>query len=413
MPENRKLGRAGAYWTAAAVALIALWTSGAPSTSYPLYAGLWHLNPVVITAIFGTYPLTLVVVLLTTGSLSDYVGRRVAILLGVLGMLLGTLLFALAVDVEMLFAGRALMGVGVGLALSPASAAVLEFSKPGRERVAASVTTAATALGVVLSTLIGGALVQYGPLPLALDFWVLVAVIAAVGGFALFLPEPSGARSKGRWRPEVNVRVPAGQRIIFTTAALAASVAYMTGGLLLALGASIARELLMVENSLLVGCLLATMFLVAGVCAVVARRLTPRVSMRIGGFLAIAAFVLLVAAATLSSTILFVGAAAAGGAAYATAFSGGLGYVSIHAPVHHRAGVISAFYLAAYASQGSIAVILGLIATFSGLLVAVLVGAGVMIVLSGATVVLTFVRRHRRGSPSTSAIAAASVSTSR
>jgi MFS family permease len=404
---HRRLGRAGAYWTAAAVALIALWTSGAPSTSYPLYSAEWDLSPVVVTAIFGTYPVALVVTLLLTGSLSDYVGRRIAILLGVGGMLAGTLLFAVAVDVQMLFAGRAFMGIGVGLALSPASAAVLEFSRPGRARVAASVTAAATALGVVLSTIVGGGLVQYGPFPLSLDYWVLIAVIVVVGALVVFLPEPAGTVASGRWRPEVNVAVPPGQGLIFTTAALAASIAYMTGGILLALGASIARQLLDAQNSLVIGSLLGTMFVVAGIVAVVARRLGPRVSMRMGGLLAMGAFVLLAVSALLGSVVFFLLAAAFGGGAYAAAFSGGLGYVSLHAPPHHRAGAISAFYLAAYASQGAVAVVLGLIATFSSLLTAVMIGAATMIVLSAVMVVLTFIRSRRPDAPTTRALSVA------
>ena len=34
---HRTLGRRASFWTAAAVAALALWTSGAPSVSYPLY----------------------------------------------------------------------------------------------------------------------------------------------------------------------------------------------------------------------------------------------------------------------------------------------------------------------------------------------------------------------------------------
>ncbi|MBF4571152.1 MFS transporter [Herbiconiux sp. VKM Ac-1786] len=406
---HRRLGRAGAYWTAAAVALIALWTSGAPSTSYPLYSAEWDLSPVVVTAVFGTYPVALVVTLLLTGSLSDHVGRRIAILLGVAGMLVGTLLFAVALDVQMLFVGRAFMGIGVGLALSPASAAVLEFSKRGRARVAASVTTAATALGVVLSTVVGGGLVQYGPFPLSLDYWVLIVVIVVVGVLVVFLPEPAGAVAvtSGRWRPSVDVAIPPGQGLIFATAALAASIAYMTGGILLALGASIARQLLDAQNSLVIGSLLGTMFVVAGIVAVVSRRLGPRVSMRVGGIFAIGAFVLFAVSALLGSVVYFLLAAAFGGGAYAAAFSGGLGYVSLHAPPHHRAGAISAFYLAAYASQGAVAVVLGLVATFSSLLNAVMIGAVSMIVLSAVLVVLTLIRRRRPGAPTTRALAVA------
>ena len=49
----RTLGRRGSFLTAAAVAGISLWTSAAPTTTYPLYASAWHLTPTTTTAPTG------------------------------------------------------------------------------------------------------------------------------------------------------------------------------------------------------------------------------------------------------------------------------------------------------------------------------------------------------------------------
>ena len=73
--------RAG-FWTAASVAGLALWASGAPSVVYPLYAEEWQLQPSVTTAIFAIYPIVLVPVLIVFGNLSDVIGRRAVILMG-------------------------------------------------------------------------------------------------------------------------------------------------------------------------------------------------------------------------------------------------------------------------------------------------------------------------------------------
>ena len=88
------------------------------------------------------------------------------------------------------------MGVGVGLSLSPATAAMVEFGGRDGARRASSATTAATATGLALATIVGGALVQYAPAPLHLSFWVLTAVTAIVGGFAFFLPAPHPGRGR-------------------------------------------------------------------------------------------------------------------------------------------------------------------------------------------------------------------------
>ncbi len=175
------LSERGSFWTAASVAGLALWASGAPTVVYPLYAQQWELQPSVTTAIFAIYPIVLVPVLIVFGNLSDVIGRRAAILMGLGALTAGSIAFGLAPDLTWVFIGRALMGVGVGLSLSPATAAMVEFGGRDGARRASSATTAATATGLALATVVGGALVQYAPAPLHLSFWVLTAVTVVVG----------------------------------------------------------------------------------------------------------------------------------------------------------------------------------------------------------------------------------------
>src|SRR5258708_487906 len=61
-----------------------------------------------------------------------------------------------APSVVWLFAGRALMGVGVGLTAGPSTAAMVEFSAEGQSRRAASITAAAQAFGFAAALLLGG-----------------------------------------------------------------------------------------------------------------------------------------------------------------------------------------------------------------------------------------------------------------
>ena len=62
-PRRRGLGTRGAFWAAASVLALALWSSGAPSVVYPIYAEQWSLNPATITAVFATHQFALIVVL--------------------------------------------------------------------------------------------------------------------------------------------------------------------------------------------------------------------------------------------------------------------------------------------------------------------------------------------------------------
>jgi MFS family permease len=161
--DPHSLGQRASFWVAASVVMHTLWTSAAPAMSYPLYASEWHLTPTVTTAVFAVYPLVVVTVLICFGDISDYIGRRTTMLVGLGASLMGVLLFAIAPSVHWIFLGRFFMGVGVGLSAAPSAAAMVEFSPTGQAGRAGSITTAAQALGLALALLVGGALIAYAP----------------------------------------------------------------------------------------------------------------------------------------------------------------------------------------------------------------------------------------------------------
>ena len=142
-------GRPASLLVSAGVVSHTLWTSAAPALTYRLYAQEWQLTHTVTAGIFAIYPIGVVVMLVGFGGISDQIGRRATMLAGLFASLVGALLFAVAPDVWWVFAGRALMGIGVGLAASPSTAAILEFSSPERVRSAAALTMAAQAIGCV------------------------------------------------------------------------------------------------------------------------------------------------------------------------------------------------------------------------------------------------------------------------
>ena len=108
------LGRRASLFVSAGVVAHTLWTSAAPAMAYRLYADEWHLNHTVTTGIFAVYPIVVVLTLIGFGDISDHIGRRATMLMGLGASLAGTLMFAVAPDVIWLFAARALMGAGVG-----------------------------------------------------------------------------------------------------------------------------------------------------------------------------------------------------------------------------------------------------------------------------------------------------------
>jgi len=381
------------FWAAALVAGLALWASGAPTVVYPLYAADWHLTPALTSAIFAAYPVVLIPVLLIFGNLSDYIGRRATILIGLTALALGSAVFGLAPDLGWVFAGRGLMGVGVGLALSPATAAMIEFGGPGRAHRASSTTTAATATGLALATLVGGALVQYAPLPLHLTFWVLTGVTVATGALAWFFPRHTPDESAGRWRPR-GLAVPAGARREFAAGTLAVSAAYSMGAVFLALGAQIARQLIRSDNAFVDGAIISISAVMIGVVAILARRLPARTSLFFGPISLALGLGTLIGSGLAHSLLLFVVASILSGTGYSLLFSGGLGLVAASAPEHRRGAVISAAYVIGYLLQALCALGLGAIATSAGLLTAIEIGALPLVALAVAALLLANLGRR-------------------
>jgi MFS family permease len=197
------LGRRASFWVAGAAVAHTLWTSAAPALTYQLYAAAWHLSHATTTAIFAIYPIVVVAVLIGCGDISDHIGRRETMLLGLAASIAGTLCFALAPGVAWLFAGRILMGVGVGLTASPSTAAMVEFSRPGQETTAGAIAAAMQAAGFAAALLLGGVLIQVAPWPMHLSFWVLSSLLTVLFAGVWFLPRDIQHQDKSRWQPRL------------------------------------------------------------------------------------------------------------------------------------------------------------------------------------------------------------------
>ena len=370
MPVFRARAR---FWLAGAVVALALWTSACPTLVYPLYQADWGVSTTTITWIFAAYPIALIPVLVLLGNLSDHIGRRTSMMLGLLAELVGVLFFVFAHDVAWLLIGRAFMGVGVGLSLSPASVAMVEFSEPGREKHASAIATGISAAGIALAMLVGGLLTQYAPFPLRLNFIVLAVVLAVTAVAILGLPRHTRVPAQ-RFRLSV-IAIPYGSRGTFLAGAVAFASAFLLGAVVLALGAKIAAQLAGSTNALVTGALLAIFAVCISLGSLLARRHGEWTLIAIGAIASIAAVWLYVATGAAHSLVLFFLGSAIAGGAYAFNFAGGLTVFSKYAAAHHRASTTSGGYLIGYALQGIGAPVLGWVVTGHGLENGLLTGA--------------------------------------
>ena len=400
--SRKVFGRQASFLTAAAVVAHTIWTSAAPALTYPLYAREWHLTTFTTTAIFAVYPVFVVLMLVVFGNVSDYIGRREAMLFGLAASLVGSVIFALAPDVDWIFIARAFMGVGVGLSAGPSAAAVVEFSASGRTSQAGSATAAAQAFGMIGAALVGGALIEYAPLPTRLNFVVLAVVLAVLMVATWRLPNRTASRPAGRWRPRIPA-IPNGLFATFVTATAAVTASYVLGAMTLSLGAQVARDVIASQNALVNGGTIALFAISSAIATIPARGVKPSRVMLSGSAIAIVSSGLLAIAAVLHSLVFYTVAQIGSGMAYSLLLLGGLSLINAAAPVTHRGATLSALFLVAYLAQAVVALLLGKIATWAGLSSAVDLGVATVATLALATLLLDAVRnavagRHARKS---------------
>ena len=365
-PSKRPALPAGvSFWAVAGIAFLALAANTAASPLYRVYQARFGFSATVLTLLFTVYVVVLLVTLLLFGSASDYVGRRAVILAGLAAGAMASGLFLVAHALAVLFAARALQGLAVGLISGSASAAVLDL-RPA-SRAAPLVSSAAPTAGQAVGALGGSALAQYAPAPTRLIWWLLGGAFIIGIAAVLAMPEPGTVRPGVVSSLRPHVSVPREARGAFTAAVPCLVAVWALGGFYLALGPSLAAQLLHSDNLLWGGTLIFLLTgLGAGASAVLNRTNPDRVML--GGCLALIAGALLTAVsiAAGSPAVLFAGTAAAG-LGFGPGFVGAYRATVALAPSGDRAELITAIYIVSYLASGIPVVIGGFATTHYGL----------------------------------------------
>jgi MFS family permease len=355
-----------AYALAAAVIGLGLFASNTPSPLYQTYRELWHFSPLTLTLVFATYAFGVLATLLLAGRLSDDVGRRPVLLVALGVLMASTVVFMLADSVAWLFAARALQGVATGAALSAASAALLDLH-PRRDPAGVGLTNGvAAAGGIGLGVLVSSSLVQLGPAPRVLPYVVLFVLFAIAFAGAYRMPEPVEERGRFRltWeRPSV----PPAVRRPFLLAALAVISSWSIGGLYFSLGPELSAQLFHTTNVIVSGIGIVALAVSAALSQLLLGRTAPWIGASTGSIGLAAGMLLVVVAATTNSSATYLIGSVLGGIGFGVAYLGGLRGLVAAIPHEHRAAVMSAFYIVAYASMSVPAVLAGLVVSHIGL----------------------------------------------
>jgi MFS family permease len=364
---------------AAAIAAMTFSASGAaPTPLYHHYQESFGLTPFMVTIIFAAYVLSLLAALLTVGSLSDYIGRRPAILAALVLNIAAMVMFMAADSAFALIAARAVQGFATGLATATLGAAILDTDR-SRGPVLNSVTAFC---GLTAGSLGAAALVSYAPDPGQLVYFVLL-VLSAVEMLVLWHMQETAQLKTGvmaSLRPHVSIPWQARAALIQVTPVTIAS--WALGGFYFSLMPALVRGATGVTLPL-VGGLVVSALTLTGALSVLSLRSIPANRVLAGGVGALATGVAITLAGVQAQLVwLMLAGTIVSGTGFGASFSGTMRTVLPLAKADERAALLSAFYVEGYLSFSLPTVLTGFLAPIVGLTLAANVYGVAVIVMA-------------------------------
>lgn len=366
---SNKASNRSSLWFLAITLLSFLAASTAPTPLYHLYQEQLQFSAVTLTVIFGVYAISLLVALLTVGSLSDHLGRKPVIFTAVILNLLAMLLFINADSVAWLISARVLQGFATGMATAVLSAALLDTDR----QQGPLVNSVAPLLGMAIGGMGCGLLAEFAPLPLQLTYWVLLALFVMQALYVWRLPE-SVSPQPGAWaslRPTLHVPTQA-RSTLWRVLPLNLST-WALGGFYASLAPSLLRTATGSTSNLMGGAAVAALTLTGALMIFTMRNQPAAKALLLGGtFLPTGVVLLLLGVHNASLPLFFLGTLVAG-CGFGAGFLGSVRSLVPLALPHERAGLMSAFYVLSYLAfclpsllAGSLARTFGLVNTTDG-----------------------------------------------
>lgn len=323
-----------------------------------LYEQLGNYRPWQANLLLGMYVGGLIPGLMIASGLSDRLGRKPILLGGTLLAVLGSTLLAVGLDnFGLLLAGRALAGLGVGVAMSVGTSWMKELSSPpfdnpadktsGARRPALTLT-----LGFGVGAAVTGALGQWGPEPTSTPF-IVHGLLSGISLVTLAMaPESLGRDARttnSLWR---DLKIASTSHRRFTRLILpAAPWVFAAAGVAYAVIPSTVQDEIGNWTTLYATILsVVTLGMGAVVQNYVGRinRKTNGGALPVGLTLMTAGMILAVAAAILKNPVIALGVAVVLGAAYGLCVVSGLIHIQSIATPQDLAGLTGVYYALSY-----------------------------------------------------------------
>jgi MFS family permease len=316
-----------------------------PTPLYPLFEQHYGFGPLLVTVIFAIYAFGVVAGLILFGHLSDRVGRKPPLLIGLALSAASAVLFLVASSLVPIYAARILSGLSAGIFTGTATAYVIDLAPGGRRRLASFAAVFANLGGLGAGTLLAGLLAEWAPDELRTVFAVDLVLVGAATVGLLLAPETVARRGSFALRLQ-RLGVPEEVRDVFVRAALAGFAAFAVSGIF----SSVAPEFLGVglghHSPALAGLLVFVLFLMSVAGQLLVLRL--RRPLPVGCGLLVGGIALLAVSLATDSLAALFASAAVSGLGQGVVVTGGLAAIAERAPMERRGETASSFFVVLY-----------------------------------------------------------------
>jgi hypothetical protein len=242
--------------------------------------------------------------------------------------------------------------------------------------------TVSVFIGMMLGTLVAGALVAWAPLPTELVFLVLLAITAVEAVLLAFVPETTPGRRGALKALIPNIAVPPAARAVMLRLLPLNIAAWSLGGFFLSLMPTVVAVATGTTSPFVGGLVVAALMFMAAVTVFSLRRLAPERLLAIAAASLVVGVAITLGGIHLQSAAVMIFGTLVAGIGFGSSYGGTLGTLLPLAGDHERAGLLSAYFVQSYLIFAIPAILAGLAVPVLGLIATSNIYGAVLIVLA-------------------------------
>jgi MFS family permease len=340
------LGRSAGFILISYAFLVTMVGTTLPTPLYPLFEQRYHFGELIVTVVFAVYAFGVIAGLLVFGALSDELGRKPLLLLGLAFSALSAFLFLFAGSLAPIYAGRVVSGLSAGIFTGTATATLVDLAPGGRRRLGSLIAVVVNLGGLGCGTLLSGLLADYCRWPLRLPFAVHLGLLVPAVLGVLLTPE-TVERTRVRLQLQ-RLSVPAEVRGVFIRGASAGFGSFAVAGVFSSVAPAFLGLVLGRTSHALAGFVVFALFTASISGQLVVPRLSDRRALVFGCVLLVAGVGLLALALGIESLAALIASAVVVGVGQGFVVGAALAAINQRAPAAQRGETASSFFVVMY-----------------------------------------------------------------